>query len=167
MEFKEDKPTALKEISPLPSSVDISRVEASDRVQSHCFSTSTSLKRIRISTSTNCNAPFVDDASKIALLEPYPEDLESVYSPGPMRTILSSIHALSPQELAHFLSSRPTRLERSWHRYIIKYAICCYCLLSCFMASARVAIGFFHGRVDRKIILGPGGICLHSFCHPR
>jgi hypothetical protein len=164
MEFREDRPTALKQLSALPSPVDISRIEASDSVQSH-LSTSISSKRIRISTSSS--TPFVDKASQIALLESFPEYSESVYSQSPMRTIASSTQAPLLPEFAHLPSGRSTRLERSWSKCIIKYTLLCYCFLSCIMASARLYIVLFHGRADGKTIMEPGEISVHSFCLPR
>jgi len=165
MEFKEDRPTALKQLSALPSPVDITKIEASDSVQSY-LSTSTSSKRIRISTSSS--TPFVDNASQTALLESFSEYSESVYSESPMRTIASSIQALFVPEFAHLPSGRSTRLERSWSKHIIKYTLLCYCFLSCITASARLYIVLFRGRVNGKTITEPGGISsMHSFCPPR
>lgn len=164
MEFGEDRPTLLKQLSAFPSPIDISRVEASDSVRSH-LSTSTSSKRIRISTSSS--TPFVDNYSKIALLESFSEYSESVYSQSPMRTVASSTQALLLPEFAHLPSGRSTRLERSWSKCIIKYTLVFYCFLSCIMASARLYIVLFHGRANGKTIMEPGEISVHSFCLPR
>ena len=161
MEFRGDRPTALKQLSALPSPVDISRIEASDSVQSY-LSTSTSSKRIRISTTSS--TPFVDNDPEIGLLESFSEYSESAHPESPMRTITSSIQALLLLEFAHLPSGRSTRLERSWSKYIIKYTLLCYCFLSCIMASTHLYIGLFHGRVNGKTIMEPGGISVHSFC---
>jgi hypothetical protein len=80
-----------------------------------------------------------------------------------MRTIASSIQALLLPEFAHLPPGRSTRLERSWSKHILKYSLLCYCFLSCIMASARLYIGLFHGRVNGKTIMEPGGISVHSF----
>jgi len=162
MEDREDRSTALKQPSTLLSPVDVPRIETSS-VQSY-LSTSTSSKRIRISTSPS--TPLVDNASKIASLESFPEYSESVYSP--MQTIVSAIQALllPGPEFDHLPSGRSTRLERSWSKYIIKYTLFCYCFLSCIMASARLYTGLFHGRVDGETVMEAGGISVHSFCLP-
>jgi hypothetical protein len=141
MESKEDRPTTLREMS-----------------------TSSNLKRIRTST-TSTNAPFVDNISKIALLEPYPEESEWVYPP--MRKFLSTVYTFLPQEFAQFPPGRSTRPERSgWLRYTVKYALFCYFFLSCIVASIRLYTGLFHWRVSGEIVLGPGGVSFPSSVFP-
>lgn len=110
-----------------PSPVDISRVKASDTVQSH-LSTSYSSKRMRISPS----ADFV--ALGRSLSSDQSEILPIAHSPQVRKDFLAWIfpfHSSSTSRIS-------MRLERSWTAFLLKCFFLLYCGLSCIVATAKL-----------------------------
>lgn len=113
--------------------IDISQVEASDNVQSH-LSTTTSSKRLRITYSnqaelTKENVDSNTEHGRISVMK-------RILAYG-QTLIFSDSTALLPGNG----TTRMNRLERiSWVRLTVKCAIILYCCLSCTIASLRLYV---------------------------
>lgn len=108
--------------------VDISKVEASDSVQSH-LSTINSAKRLR---SAPINKSLPDTMNESAR--------------GFVQAIFLPNHATLPT--AHTVPARSTRLERpSCFKFSIKYSVLLYCFLSCIITSVRLYINLYGKKV--------------------
>ena len=104
--------------------VDISRIEASDTVQSHLSATSSS-KRLRISPSS---VALVQ--KNVTQYERNDTDQHSKSLDTYFRALYVPVHSTHP--------GRPQ--ERSWSRDILKCAFLVYCFISCVIATTRVYI---------------------------
>ena len=123
--------------------VDISKVEASDSVQSH-LSTINSAKRLRsapINKSLSAHLRMPDTMKKSAR--------------GFVQAIFLPNHPTLPT--AHTASARSTRLERpSCFKFSIKYGVLLYCFLSCIITSVRLYINLYGKKVVHDTAQTPG-----------
>ncbi|KDR75798.1 hypothetical protein GALMADRAFT_268364 [Galerina marginata CBS 339.88] len=111
--------------------VDISRIEASDSVQSHLSST-TSSKRLRLPPSNALDTS--GKAINLDVLNVQPERFsQRTQITDLAQTLLfpDCPDALLPT------TGRLTRVERSWAKFIAKCAFFLYCALSCLIASVQ------------------------------
>ncbi|KAF8161183.1 hypothetical protein B0H34DRAFT_369777 [Crassisporium funariophilum] len=111
------------------TTVDISKVPASDSVQSH-LSTANSAKRLRVAVANHSTGLDQRDS---------PNDASVLDSPA--RGIAAYIQAFFPREhlaLPTTTSGRGSRLERTWVRAAVKYGVLLYCFLSCVTTSAWI-----------------------------
>ena len=126
---------ALELLSKVADSVpvDISKVKASDSVQSH-LSTTNSAKRLR-------NAS-INKGLSAHLRMP---DAMNRSAQGFVQSIFCPSHLTLPT--AH-TPTRPTRLERpTCFKFSIKHAILLYCFLSCVITSIRLYVNLYGNKI--------------------
>jgi hypothetical protein len=123
---------ALEHLSEVADSVpvDISKIKASDSVQSH-LSTTNSAKRLRNAKGLSAHLRMPDAMNRSAQ--------------GFVRAIFSPSHSTLPT--AH-TPTRPTRLERPiCFKFSIKYGILLYCFLSCVITSVRLYLNLYGKKI--------------------
>ena len=131
---------ALELLSEVADSVpvDISKIKASDSVQSH-LSTTNSAKRLR-------NASTGIDKGLSAHLRMPDASAMNQSAQGFVQAIFSPSHLTLPT--AH-TPTRPTRLERPiCFKFSIKHGILLYCFLSCVITSVRLYINLYGKKTD-------------------
>ena len=131
---------ALEHLSKADDSVpvDISKIEASDSVQSH-LSTTNSAKRLR-------NAS-INKGLSAHLRMP---DAMNRSAQGFVRAIFLPNHLTLPT--AVHTPTRPTRLERpTCFKFSIKYGVLLYCFLSCVITCVRLYINLYEKQIVHDV----------------
>ena len=132
--------------------VDISKIDASDSVQSH-LSTMNSAKRLRntsINKGLSAHLRMPDAINRSAQ--------------GFVQAIFLPNHLTLPT--VWHTPTRPTRLERpTCFRFSIKYGILLYCFLSCVITSVRLYITLYEKKIVTQTARISGSIsCKFEFC---
>lgn len=115
-----------------PFPVDISKIEASDSVQSH-LSTSTSSKRLRL----HLNA-MPDGSPKIPKSDVHIHNAPGCEDHSWIQTMLTYPQMPFLYDISYIPTSvpiHPTQQERRWVSTIVLWAAILYCVVSCSIAS--------------------------------
>lgn len=127
------------------SPVDISKVEASDNVQSH-LSTSYSSKRTRLYANLDAGTGI---GGRPSLLSPTDVSLPIAYF-HPVHKDSRVYSWPIPTQCIPTLGRVPTRWDRSYHAPIWRIILFLYCCLSCVIGITRFHANFLTGLLTQR-----------------